>query len=481
MIFDSIAYKAVISNGLVLDKKGDKMSKRLGNAVNPFETIEKFGSDPVRWYMISNSSPWDNLKFDNNGVEEVGRKLFATLYNTYSFFALYANVDGFTGAEPQVPTERRPEIDRWIISVLNSLIKEVDSALDDYEPTKAARAINTFVNDNLSNWYVRLNRKRFWAGEMNEDKLSAFQTLHTCLTTIARLIAPFAPFYADKLYQDLTAPEAEASKKKVSSVHLVDFPVANDALIDKRLEKRMELAQIITSMVLSLRRRVNIKVRQPLQAIMIPADKAELRADIEAMAPLILSEVNVKEIKFVGSDEGVLVKRIKPDFKKLGPKFGKQMKAVAAAISNMDQAAIISLENEGKHTLNVDGSDLTIDVTDVEIRNEDIPGWLVANDSAVTVALEVTITPELRNEGIARELVNRIQNVRKSRDYDITQRINVIIEPNETTDEAVKAFGEYIAKQVLADAVTVEALDNVAEDETFEIDDFKVKVKILPL
>ena len=478
MVFDSVAYKAVISNGLVLDKDGNKMSKRLGNAVNPFETIEEFGSDPVRWYMIANSSPWDNLKFDKEGVREVARKLFATLYNTYSFFALYANVDSFSGAEKQIPVNERPEIDRWILSLLNTLTKDVDEALSDYEPTKAARAINIFVNDNLSNWYVRLNRKRFWGGEMSSDKLSAFQTLHTCLVTVARLIAPFAPFFADKLYKDLTAPALEAEEKKATSVHIASYPIADESLIDKDLEQKMNLAQTITSLVLSLRRKVNIKVRQPLQTLMIPVSSEKAKQQIADMSQLILSEVNVKEIKFVGSDEGVLVKRIKADFKKLGPKHGKMMKAVAAAIAVLSQAEIIALEKDGSLAINVEGTPVTIDVADVEIRSEDIPGWLVATEGAVTVALDITVTENLRREGVARELVNRIQNIRKSRDYEITARINVAIAPSALTDDTVAEYGEYIGRQVLAQAVVVAPVENPLDDERLDIDGTEVTVKV---
>lgn len=478
MVFDSVAYKAVISNGLVLDKDGNKMSKRLGNAVNPFETIEEFGSDPVRWYMIANSSPWDNLKFDKEGVREVARKLFATLYNTYSFFALYANVDSFSGAEKQIPVNERPEIDRWILSLLNTLTKDVDEALSDYEPTKAARAINIFVNDNLSNWYVRLNRKRFWGGEMSSDKLSAFQTLHTCLVTVARLIAPFAPFFTDKLYKDLTAPALEAEGKKATSVHIASYPIADESLIDKDLEQKMNLAQTITSLVLSLRRKVNIKVRQPLQTLMIPVSSEKAKQQIADMSQLILSEVNVKEIKFVGSDEGVLVKRIKADFKKLGPKHGKMMKAVAAAIAVLSQAEIIALEKDGSLAINVEGTPVTIDVADVEIRSEDIPGWLVATEGAVTVALDITVTENLRREGVARELVNRIQNIRKSRDYEITARINVAIAPSALTDDTVAEYGEYIGRQVLAQAVVVAPVENPLDDERLDIDGTEVTVKV---
>lgn len=469
MVKDSNSFKAVVSNGLVLDKFGNKMSKRLGNAVNPFEAIEKFGSDPLRWYMISNSSPWDNLKFDNSGVAEVARKTFATLYNTYSFFALYANVDGFTGNEPQIPVARRPEIDRWIISVLNSLVKYVDECLDDYEPTKAARAIGDFISDNLSNWYVRLNRKRFWGGGLTPDKLAAYQTLYSCLTTIARLAAPFAPFYSDKLYRDLTGD---------NSVHLASFPVADETVIDSTLESRMALAQTVTSMVLALRRKVNIKVRQPLAAIMIPVVDDAQRDALQAMKPLIMSEVNVKEIKFVTNEDGVLVKKVKPDFKKLGPKFGKDMKAVAASIAAMSQQQIAEFEKSGTITIEVAGKPATIDAADVEIFSEDIPGWLVANEGNVTVALDLTITDDLRAEGVARDIVNRVQNIRKSRNYDITDRITLVIESSPEIDNAVAKFGDYIGQQVLASKVEVAPVVDSLEDEVLDIDGTPLKVKI---
>ena len=470
MIFDRVSYKAVVSNGLVLDKDGNKMSKRLGNAVNPFEAIAQYGSDPLRWYMIANSSPWDDLKYDPAGVTEVGRKLFSTLYNTYSFFALYANVDGFTGQEPEVPVAERPEIDRWIISLLNTLVNTVDESLADYEPTKAARAINDFVLDNLSNWYVRLNRKRFWGGGMTADKLAAYQTLHTCLTTLARLIAPSAPFYADRLYRDLTGDK---------SVHLADFPVADASLIDPKLEKRMQLAQSLTSMVLSLRRKVNIKVRQPLSEVMVPVADAESRAMIESIAPLLLAEINVKNLKIVDSDAGILVKRVKPDFKKLGPKFGKQMKAAAAAITSLSQPEIASLEREGFIELQLDGVSARVEAADVEIISEDIPGWLVANQGSLTVALDITVTDDLRREGFAREIVNRVQNIRKDRDYDITDRINLVFAPAEGLEEVLGQFGDYIAQQVLAASVSVDAsAATSAETETLEIDDNQIKVII---
>lgn len=471
MIFGDKAYKAVVSNGLVLDKDGNKMSKRLGNAVNPFEAIEKFGSDPLRWYMIANSSPWDNLKFDEAGVQEVARKLFATLYNTYSFFALYANVDSFNPEAPQVPVDKRPEIDRWILSLLNSLIAEVDADLNDYEPTKAARAINDFVCDNLSNWYVRLNRKRFWGGEMNDDKLSAFQTLYTCLRTVALLIAPVAPFYADRLFADLN-PGAK-------SVHLAAFPEADTALIDKNLEERMHLAQTVTSMVLALRRKAAIKVRQPLQAIIVPALNNEMAADLEKIKSLLLSEVNVKELRIVdATGDGMLVKKVKPDFKKLGPKFGKSMKLVAAAVQAMTQQQIAELERDGAVTLDADGTPAVIEKADVEIISQDIPGWLVANEGSVTVALDVTVSDELKAEGIARDIVNRIQNIRKSRGFDITDRITLVFEPDAETDNAVKTFADYIARQVLADAVTVAPVSSLSGVETLDLDGTEIKVAV---
>lgn len=478
MVFDTNSYNAVISNGLVLDKDGNKMSKRLGNAVDPFATIEEFGSDPVRWYMIANSAPWDNLKFNPEGIREVSRKLFSTIYNTYSFLTLYANVDGFTGAEKQVPLAERPEIDRWILSLLNTLIKEVTAALDDYEPTRAVRQINDFVNDNLSNWYVRLNRKRFWGGGLDSDKLAAYQTLLTCLETVARLMAPFAPFFADRLYRDLTAPALEAEGKPMVSVHLTDFPKADESVIDSALEERMHLAQTVCSLVLSLRRKVNIKVRQPLQAIMIPVSSESRRSQLEAMKQLILSEVNVKEMQLTDDSDGVLVKSIKPDFKKLGPKFGKKMKAAAAAINAFTQQQIAQIERDGSITFRLDGEDVTVEVTDVDIHSEDIPGWLVASDGSVTVALEVEITDQLRKEGVARDLINRIQNIRKGRDYDITDRITVTVEPSELTSGAVADFGEYIASQVLASAIVEAPVTDPADDEVLDIDGTEVKVKI---
>lgn len=474
MVFDSVAYKAVISNGLVLDKNGNKMSKRLGNAVDPFGTIEKFGSDPLRWYMITNSSPWDNLKFDTEGVEEVRRKFFGTLFNTYSFFALYANVDGFTYKEKDIPVDKRPEIDRWILSVLNSLIKTVDECYNEYEPTKAGRYIQDFVNDNLSNWYVRLNRKRFWGSNMSIDKLSAYQTLYTCLETVAKLMAPISPFYADRLYKDLASVTHD---EDIVSVHLAKFPVCDESLINAELETRMQMAQDITSMVLALRRKVSIKVRQPLQCIMIPVTDEEQRVHIEAVKALIMNEVNVKEIKFVDGSEGILVKKVKCDFKKLGPKFGKQMKAVATAVSGLSQEAIAELEKKGTYTLNIDGNDALIEVGDVEIYSEDIPGWLVANEGKLTVALEVNVTEELRREGIARELVNRIQNLRKSNGFEITDKIKITLSKNIQTDEAVNEYNEYICNQVLANSLTI--ANEVKEGAELNFDDFSLYINII--
>ena len=474
MVFDTISYKAVISNGLVLDKNGNKMSKRLGNGVDPFSTIEKYGSDPLRWYMITNSSPWDNLKFDVDGIEEVRRKFFGTLYNTYSFFSLYANVDGFEYKEADVPMAERPEIDRWILSVLNTLVKEVDTCYSEYEPTKAGRLISDFVNDNLSNWYVRLNRKRFWGGEFTQDKLSAYQTLYTCLETVAKLMSPIAPFYADKLYMDLVTA---TGRDNVVSVHLAKFPEYKEEMIDKELEVRMQMAQDVTSMVLALRRKVNIKVRQPLQCIMIPVLDEEQRAHIEAVKALIMSEVNVKDIKFVDGAAGVLVKKVKCDFKKMGPKFGKQMKAVAAAVAEMSQDAIAELEKNGSYTLQLDGTDVLVEATDVEIFSEDIPGWLVANEGKLTVALDVTVTEELRREGIARELVNRIQNIRKSSGLEITDKIKITLSKNQQTDDAVNEYKDYICNQVLGTSLTL--TDEVENGTELNFDDFSLYVSVV--
>ena len=473
MVFDSVSYKTVVSNGLVLDKFGNKMSKRHGNAVDPFATIEKYGSDPLRWYMITNASPWDNLKFDMEGIEEVRRKFFGTLYNTYSFFALYANVDGFTGKEPIIPIAERPEIDRWIISQLNTLVKDVDNDYASYEPTRAGRAISDFVNDNLSNWYVRLNRKRFWGGEMDDNKLAAYQTLYTCLVTITQLMAPIAPFYSDKMYKDLIATTGEGA----ASVHLSDFPASNEECIDKELEERMHIAQDITSMVLALRRKVNIKVRQPLSMLMIPVVDEQQKQHIAAMKNLILTEVNVKELKFVDNAAGILVKRVKPDFKKLGPRYGKIMKQLANAIAGMSQEDIAMYERDGSYTFEIDGTKATVGIEDAEILSEDIPGWLVANEGRLTVALDITLTEELQREGYARELVNRIQNIRKLSEYEITDKIRITIAPNPVLDNVVKEYGEYISRQTLADSI---AIGNVSGENVTELDldTFKVNIHI---
>lgn len=472
MFKDSISFKNVISNGLVLDKNGMKMSKSKGNVINPIEAIEKYGSDPLRWYMITNSSPWDNLKFDIEGVEEVRRKFFGTLYNTYSFYALYANVDGFDFSQDEIPVNERPEIDRWIISLLNTLVKDVDEYYATYEPTKAGRAISDFINDNLSNWYVRLNRKRFWGGEMTKDKLSAYQTLYVCLETVAKLMAPIAPFYADKLFCDLISV---TGREKADSVHLSEYPVYDASVVDKTLEERMQIAQDISSVVLALRRKVNIKVRQPLKEIMIPVVDKKQQEDIEAVRDLILNEVNVKDLKYVDGSAGILVKRVKPDFKKLGPRYGKIMKQLAAEIQGMSQDAIIAFEKTGSYKFDIEGQDAVIELADVEIISEDIPGWLVANEGRLTVALDVTVTEDLRKEGIARELVNRIQNIRKSNDYDITDRINVKISKVEQINDAVLEYNGYIATQVLADSI--ELADNI-EGTEIDMDDYILTVSV---
>ena len=465
MVFDSVAYKNVISNGLVLDKNGNKMSKRLGNAVDPFGAIEKYGSDPLRWYMITNSSPWDNLKFDEEGVVEVMRKFFGTLHNTYKFFAPYANLDGFCYGEQEIPVANRPEIDRWIISELNTLIKNVDACYADYEPTRAGRLINDFVNDNLSNWYVRLCRKRFWGAGYTEDKLAAYQTLYVCLETVAKLMAPIAPFYADKLYMDLVRA---TGRDTVDSVHLAQFPVCNDTLVDKELEVRMELAQKVSSMGLALRKKVNIIVKQPLQKLMIPVD-AELKARLEAVKPLIMNEVNVKEIDFVEGASDILVKKVKCNFKIMGKKFGSLMKQVAASVAEMSQAQIAELESAGRLALDLNGTPIEIEAGEVEIYSEDIPGWVVANEGVLTVALDVTVTDELRREGIARELVSKIQNIRKSSGFEISDRIAVTLSSNENCDAAVEEHKAYICNQVLADRLTIA---EVAEGTSLEFDGF---------
>ena len=475
MVFDSVAFKAVISNGLVLDKNGNKMSKRLGNAVDPFGAIEKYGSDPLRWYMMTNSAPWDNLKFDEAGVQEVARTFFGKLYQTYSFLAMYANVDGFDNAAPQVPDSERPEIDRWILSELNTLVKNVTACYEDFEPTRAGRLMESFVINNLSNWFVRLSRKRFWAGEMTSDKLSAYQSLYTCLLTVSKLMAPIAPFYADRLYKDLVS--AVNGENEAGSVHLAKFPVVNEKQIDVELEKRMELAQQITSMVLSLRKKEHIIVRQPLQCISIPVSDATQKARIQGVQQLILDEVNVKELRFV--EGAMLEKKVKCNFRIMGKKFGKLMKAVSNAVTSMSQEEIQILESTGSFELNVSGEAVVIERTDVDIVSEDMPGWSVANEGTLTVALDLEITEALRQEGLARELVKRIQSYRKEHDFQITDRISVLIEENAAMSAVLDVFGEYISKQVLAENVSMvaAALDE-NKSETFDFEDFKLKVKI---
>ncbi len=475
MVKNSVAFKNVISNGLVLDKNGNKMSKRLGNAIDPFSTIEKYGSDPLRWYMMTNSSPWDNLKFDVEGVEEVRRKFFGTLYNTYSFFALYANVDHFHYEEEEVPMERRPEIDRWIISLLNTLVKEVTTHYEDFEPTRAGRAIADFVGENLSNWYVRLNRKRYWGGEYNEDKISAFQTLYTCIETVSRLMAPIAPFFADRLYLDLN----EVTKKDMhESVHLADFPVHNEALIDHELEACMQLAQQVSSMILALRRKADKKVRQPLMKAVIPAQDEATQARLLCIAPLVKAEVNVKELDIIPPDvDSVnLVKRIKPNFKVLGKKYGKQMKEIAQALTNFSREQINRIERCGECVLSLLSGDVTLTTDDVEIFTEDMPGWLVANEGKLTVALDITVTNELWQEGMARELVNRIQNLRKTNGYEIVDKIAIEVERHDEINEAVNEYSDYIASQTLAESITLtDRLDKATE---LDLDDCTVRVCI---
>lgn len=470
MVFDSVAFKNVISTGLVLDAKGDKMSKHKGNVVNPFTMIDKYGADPVRFYMMTNSEPWDNLKFDEKGVDKVRRKFFGTLYNTYSFFSLYANVDDFDYSQPEVPLNERPEIDRWILSALHSLIKGVDKELGNYDPTRAGRLIDNFVNDDLSNWYVRLNRKRFWGKEMSKDKLSAYQTLYTCLETVAKLLAPFAPFYSDQLYLDLTKATGRGGEQ---SVHLAKYPEADESFIDSDLEIRMGMAQKITSMVLALRRKVNIKVRQPLQAIMIPAVDDEQKNHIEAVKDLIKNEVNVKELRFVEGSE-VLVKKVKCNFHTMGKKFGKLMKGIAAAMGNLSQEEISQLQTTGSYELEVEGQKAVVEATDVEIISEDIPGWLVSNEGNLTVALDVELTDELLNEGMARELINRIQNIRKEIGLEITDRINVTLSPDSKVEAALAGFADYIKAQVLADNVCIADNDGIAA----EIEDLNINIKV---
>ena len=473
MVFDNVAYKAVISNGLVLDKNGNKMSKRLGNGVDPFAAIEKYGSDAVRWYMITNSSPWDNLKFDEAGVQEVSRTFFGKLFQTYSFLTMYANVDGWCYSEEDVPMSQRPEIDRWILSELNTLVKNVDACYNDYEPTKAGRLIQDFVIDNVSNWFVRLSRKRFWGSAMSVDKLSAYQTLYTCLETVAKLMAPIAPYYADRLYTDLTAATDRADAE---SVHLATFPISNESMIDASLEYRMKLAQQITSMVLSLRKKEKIIVRQPLQSISIPVGDAERQNGIEAVKQLILDEVNVKELNFVEGN-GMLVKKVKCNFRTMGKKFGKLMKSVASAVETLSQEQIASLEsNEWLDVTIENGEMVRIESVDVEIFSEDIPGWTVANEGSLTVALDITVTDALRTEGVARELVKRIQNIRKESNFEITDRIVVELTRSEQTDKAVVDFADYISTQVLANEI--KTVDHIKDGVEIDFDDYKIYLKV---
>jgi isoleucyl-tRNA synthetase len=459
MLFDSVAYKTVVSNGLVLDKNGNKMSKRLGNAVDPFETLNTYGPDATRWYMITNAQPWDNLKFDLSGLDEVRRKFFGTLYNTYAFFALYANIDGFVYKEADIKHEERPEIDRWILSELNSLILLVDEAYASFEPTRAGRAIQLFVDEHLSNWYVRLSRRRFWKGNYSADKISAYQTLYTCLDTIARLISPIAPFFSERLFLDLNAV---TDKDAFESVHLTDFPQAKSEQIDKPLEERMEMAQQLSSMVLSLRKKANIRVRQPLNKIMIPVSSAEMQAQLEKIENLVLSEVNIKSMEYLSGDTNILVKKIKPNFKTLGPRYGKLMKQIAGIFATMSQEDIRKFELEGAMQLTVDGQEVSLQLDDAEVTTEDIPGWTVASQDKLTVALDMTITEELALEGLAREIVNRVQNMRKDSGLEVTDTIVLTIEANKDVRPAIERFGHYIGSETLATVEMVEQLTGEA-------------------
>ena len=475
MLFDSVAFKNIISNGLVLDKNGNKMSKRLGNAVDPFEVLKKYGADATRWYMISNSQPWDNLKFDVDGVDECRRKFFGTLYNTYSFFALYANIDGFTGAEAEIPVEKRPEIDRWILSELNSLIRDVTASLEEYDPTPAARRIDAFVNENLSNWYVRLNRKRFWGGSMNEDKLAAYQTLYTCLETVAMLAAPIAPFITDRIFCDLNAASGRHTE---SSVHLAEYPKCNEALINRELEARTALSQQVSSMVLALRRKVNINVRKPLSKIIIPVLDKEMAARIEAVRALIMNEVNIKDVELITDTTGIITKRIKLNFKHFCQRYAPHAKAMSALIAQFSQEQIAEIEANAETTLDLGGTQVVVTAADFEITSEDMPGWLVASEGKLTVALDITITEELKREGVARELVNRIQNIRKESGFEVTDKISVEIESNDLTAPAVESFAQYIAQQTLAVDVKAVAAPAGAFVVDSDIDEVALKIAV---
>lgn len=476
MVFDSVAFKTVVSNGLVLDKSGNKMSKRLGNAVDPFETIEKFGPDATRWYMITNAQPWDNLKFDIEGVAEVQRKFFGTLYNTYAFFALYANIDGFAYKEEEIALAKRPEIDRWILSELNTLISKVDSCFHDFEPTRAGRLIQEFVDEHLSNWYVRLCRRRFWKGEYSEDKISAYQTLYRCLEVISQLTAPIAPFFSDRLFTDLNKV---SGRFPVSSVHLTDFPVADPACIDADLEQRMQLAQQISSLVLGLRKKVNIRVRQPLQKIMVPVLDEKFRHQLQGVEQLILSEVNVKELEYLTETAGILVKKIKPNFKTLGPKHGKLMKQISVAVAAFSQEEIAIIETQGSYTIEVEGQAIVLATEDVEILSEDIPGWLVASEGKVTVALDITLTEDLKQEGIARELINRIQNIRKEKGFEVTDKIELSVQKHNEISEAILNNNEYICSETLAVRLNyADVLEDASKVEVDIADDIKTFVMV---
>ncbi|MDP2889409.1 MAG: DUF5915 domain-containing protein, partial [Bacteroidota bacterium] len=467
MIDESVAFKNIISNGLVLDKSGNKMSKRLGNAVDPFAAIEEHGSDPLRWYMLTNSQPWDNLKFDISGVDEVKRKFFGTLYNTYNFFAMYANIDGFTYSEEEIPVAERSELDRWVISLMNSLIKEVAECYETYEPTRAGRAISEFVSENLSNWFVRLSRRRYWGGSYDKDKISAYQTLYTCLNTVAKLSAPMVPFYADLLYSDLNKI---SGKETDQSVHLSDFPVTYETLIDRDLEERMAIAQKASSMILSLRRKEKLKVRQPLAKIMVPVLSKDFQEKFDAVKNIILSEVNVKEVEYLTDAAGIISKKIKANFKTLGPKYGKLMKQISGEIAGFSQEDISLLEKSGSRDLSINGEPIVLSLEDVEIQTEDVPGWLVASEGGLTIALDINLTEELKQEGIAREFINKIQNIRKDSDFEVTDRIVLKIQKNEKFNLAVENFRDYISNQTLANELVLVDLINQSSSHTVEID-----------